>query len=113
MVRRSLFAAQQAEGDGISAAVTDLCTIAPNDWATIATQGRQTNRVVIANEDQLTYGFGAEIAARIASDLFADRDAPLTPVGALDVPVPYQPALEYAVLQVDDVLNAIRCITRY
>ena len=66
-----VFAAQQAQDhDGISVAVLDLRTIAPCDWDTIAAYTQRTSRVVVAHEDQLTCGFGAEIAARIADELF-------------------------------------------
>jgi 2-oxoisovalerate dehydrogenase E1 component len=114
LVQRSLVAAQQAEKAGISAAVLDLRTIAPYDWSTIATLVAQTNRVVIAHEDQLTCGFGAEISARIASDLFEHLDAPVRRVAALDTPVAYCPDLEEAILpQTEDVLNAIQDTARY
>ncbi len=114
LVQRSLLAAQQAEKDGIRAAVLDLRTIAPYDWDAIASHVRQTSRVVIAHEDQLTCGFGAEIAARIASDLFADLDAPVRRVAALDAPVAYCPDLEEAILpQSADVLRAIRDTVAY
>ena len=114
LVQRSLLAAQQAEKDHISVAVLDLRTIVPYDWETIATHVKRTNRVVIAHEDQLTCGFGAEIAARIAGELFEHLDAPVRRVGALDAPVAYNPDLEEAILpQSSDVLKAIRETARY
>ncbi len=115
LVQRSLLAAQQAaERDGIHAAVLDLRTIIPYDWAQIASLVRQTNRVVIAHEDALTCGFGAEIAARIADELFADLDAPVKRVAALDTPVAYAPDLEEAILpQPSDILHAIRATARF
>jgi 2-oxoisovalerate dehydrogenase E1 component len=114
LVQRSLLAAQQAEKDGISAMVVDLRTIAPFDWNTIAAAVRKTNRVVIAHEDQLTCGFGAELAARIADELFENLDAPIRRVAALDTPVAYYPDLEEAILpQAADVLKAIRSIAKY
>jgi 2-oxoisovalerate dehydrogenase E1 component len=114
LVQRSLVAAHQAEADGISAAVLDLRTIAPYDWESIAALVARTNRVVVAHEDQLTCGFGAEIAARIGSDLFEHLDAPIRRVGALDTPVAYCPDLEDAILpQPADVLKAIRETARY
>jgi 2-oxoisovalerate dehydrogenase E1 component len=114
LVQRSLLAAQQAEKDGISAMVLDLRTIMPFDWDTIAAAVRQTNRLVIAHEDQLTCGFGAELAARAADDLFEHLDAPVRRVAALDTPVAYCPELEEAILpQSSDVLKAIREIARY
>src|SRR5499427_7825834 len=76
LVQRTLLAAQQAEKDGISAAVLDLRTIMPYDWEAIAAHVKRTNRVVVAHEDQLTCGFGAEIAARVAGELFEHLDAP-------------------------------------
>jgi 2-oxoisovalerate dehydrogenase E1 component len=114
LVQRSLLAAQQAEKEGISAGVVDLRTIVPCDWDGIANAVRQTNRVVVAHEDQLTCGFGAEIAARIASDLFEYLDAPVRRVGAKDCPVAYCPDLEEAILpQSSDVLQAILEVARY
>ncbi len=114
LVQRSLLAAQQAEKDGISVMVIDLRTIAPFDWDGIATAVAKTSRVVIAHEDQLTCGFGAELAARIASDLFEHLDAPVRRVAALDTPVAYHPDLEEAILpQAADVLRAIRDVARY
>jgi 2-oxoisovalerate dehydrogenase E1 component len=114
LVQRSLLAAQQAEKDGISAAVLDLRTIVPYDWDTIAEHVKRTSRIVIAHEDQITCGFGAEIAARVASDLFEYLDAPVRRVGALDVPVAYCPDLEEAILPGSaDVLRAIQETARY
>jgi 2-oxoisovalerate dehydrogenase E1 component len=109
LVQRTLIAAQQAEKDGISTAVLDLRTIVPYDWNAIAAHVKRTSRVVIAHEDQLMCGFGAEIAARIAGELFEHLDAPIRRVGALNCPVAYCPDLEEAILpQSADVLHAIR-----
>jgi 2-oxoisovalerate dehydrogenase E1 component len=110
LVQRTLLAAQQAEKhDGIHTAVLDLRTIAPYDWAAIEAHVKRVNRVVIAHEDQITCGFGAEIAARIAGELFEHLDAPVRRVGALDAPVAYCPDLEEAILpQSADILTAIR-----
>jgi len=114
LVQRSLLAAQQAEKDGISAMVIDLRTIAPYDWTTIAAAVARTNRVVVAHEDQLTCGFGAELAARMAGELFEHLDAPVRRVAALDVPVAYYPDLEEAILpQSSDILKAIQETARY
>jgi 2-oxoisovalerate dehydrogenase E1 component len=114
LVQRSLLAAQQAEKDDISVAVLDLRTIAPYDWEGVARLVRHTSRVIIAHEDQLTCGFGAEIAARIASELFEYLDAPVRRVAALDAPVAYCPDLEEAILpQSADVLRAIRETAAY
>jgi 2-oxoisovalerate dehydrogenase E1 component len=114
LVQRSLLAAQQAEKDHVSVAVLDLRTIVPYDWNTIAAHVKRTNRVVIAHEDQVMCGFGAELAARIAGELFEHLDAPVRRVGALNTPVAYSPDLEEAILpQSHDILKAIRETARY
>jgi 2-oxoisovalerate dehydrogenase E1 component len=114
LVQRSLLAAQQAEKDGISVMVMDLRSIVPYDWDGIAEAVSKTNRVIIAHEDQLTCGFGAELAARIAEDLFEHLDAPVKRVASLDTPVAYCPDLEEVILpQSADVLKAIQEIAKY
>jgi 2-oxoisovalerate dehydrogenase E1 component len=114
LVQRSIVAAHQAEQEGISVAILDLRTIAPCDWTSIAAHVRRINRVVVAHEDQLTCGFGAEIAARVAGELFEYLDAPVRRVGALDAPVAYSPDLEDVILpQTADVLTAIRETANY
>ena len=115
LVQRSLLAAQQAEKDGISVAVLDLRTIMPYDWdAHRRARASRPTASIVAHEDQLTCGFGAEIAARIADELFHYLDAPVRRVAALDTPVAYAPELEEAILpQAADVLAAIREIGRY
>jgi 2-oxoisovalerate dehydrogenase E1 component len=114
VVQRSLVAAQRAEKTGISVGVIDLRTIIPYDWPSIAEAVRQTNRVIVAHEDQLTCGFGAEIAARISEELFEHLDAPVTRVAAMDTPVAYAPELEEAILpQIDDIVKAIEKVAAY
>jgi 2-oxoisovalerate dehydrogenase E1 component len=114
LVQRSLLAAQQAEKDGISVMVLDLRTIMPYDWQTITEAVARTNRVVIAHEDQMTCGFGAELAARMADELFEHLDAPVRRVAALDAPVAYYPDLEEEILpQAADVLKAVKLVARY
>ncbi len=114
LVQRSLLAAQQAEKDGISVRVIDLRTIMPYDWEGISRAVQETNRVIIAHEDQLTCGFGAELAARIGGELFEYLDAPIRRVAALDTPVAYAPDLEEVILpQSADVLKAIQETARY
>ena len=98
LVQRSLLAAQQAEKEGLSVMVIDLRTIMPFDWNAIADAVRKTNRIVVAHEDQLTCGFGAELAARVAGELFEYLDAPVRRVGAIDTPVAYYPDLEEVIL---------------
>ena len=114
LVQRTLLAAEQAAQAGIDVRVVDLRTIAPVDWDGIAAAVKSTSRVVIAHEDQLTCGFGAELAARIASELFEHLDAPVKRVGALDCPVAYSPVLEQTILpQSSDILQAIREVAEY
>jgi 2-oxoisovalerate dehydrogenase E1 component len=114
MVQRSLLAAQQVARDRVSVAVVDLRTIVPYDWETIAAYVKKTSRVIVAHEDQLTCGFGAEIAARISDELFEDLDAPVKRVASLDCPVAYAPVLEEEILPTTaDVLTAIRGLAAY
>ena len=114
LVHRAMLAAQQAEKDHISVAVLDLRTIVPYDWEAIASHVARTNRIVIAHEDQVMCGFGAEIAARVGGELFEHLDAPVRRVGAKNVPVAYYPDLEEAILpQSSDILKAIRDTARY
>jgi 2-oxoisovalerate dehydrogenase E1 component len=114
LVQRALLAAQQAEREGVSVAVIDLRSLIPYDWHTIASFTQKASRVVIAHEDQLTCGFGAEIAARISDELFEYLDAPIKRVAALDCPVAYAPILEEQILPGSaDVLKAIRAVAKY
>ena len=114
LVQRSLLAAQQAEREGVSVAVIDLRSLIPYDWDTIAAFTRRTNRVIVAHEDQLTCGFGAEIAARVSDELFEYLDAPVKRVAALDCPVAYAPVLEEVILPGShDVLKAIKTLAAY
>ena len=114
LVHRSLVAAKQAALDDIETEVLDLRTLNPYDWEAIARSVRKTGRVVVAHEDSLSWGYGAEIAARVAGELFEHLDAPVRRVGALDTFVGYNPALEDAILpQVSDIAAALRETARY
>jgi 2-oxoisovalerate dehydrogenase E1 component len=114
LVQRSLVAAHQAEKQDIHAAVLDLRTLMPYDWESIASLVQRTNRVIVAHEDQLTCGFGAEIAARIGGELFEYLDAPVKRIGALDTPVAYCPDLEEEILpQTADIVAALEAIVKY
>jgi 2-oxoisovalerate dehydrogenase E1 component len=114
LVQRSLVAAQVAEKAGVSVRVIDLRTIIPYDWAFIADAVQRANRVIVAHEDQLTCGFGAEIAARISEELFEYLDAPVTRIGAMDTPVAYAPALEEVILpQTETIVRAIEKVSAY
>ena len=114
LVQRSLVAAKQAEQQGVSVEVIDLRTLSPYDWKAIERTVKKTNRVIVAHEDSLSFGYGAEIAARIADELFEFLDAPVRRVAALDTFVAYAPQLEDVILpQAADVLQAITEIHRY
>jgi 2-oxoisovalerate dehydrogenase E1 component len=114
LVQRSLVAAKQAEAEGISVEVIDLRSLAPYDWEAVAESVKRTSRVIVAHEDSLSWGYGAEIAARISSELFEYLDAPVRRVAALDTFVGYAPQLEDAILpQVADVLKAITELHKY
>ena len=109
IVPRALQAAQRAQRlHGIEVEIVDLRTLNPYDWEAIATSIRKTSRVLVAHEDVLSWGYGAEIAARIGDELFDDLDAPVRRVGAMDTFVAYQPLLEEAILpQPESILKAI------
>jgi 2-oxoisovalerate dehydrogenase E1 component len=114
VVQRALVAAQMAEKSGVSVSVLDLRTIAPLDFASVAAAVERTNRVIVAHEDQLTCGFGAEVAARISEELFDHLDAPVTRIGAMDTPVAYAPELEEVILpQTEDLARAIEKVAAY
>ena len=109
LVKRSLDAAKIAwEKDGVDAEVIDLRSLTPLDMDCISESVRKTSRVIVTHEDAVSFGIGAEVAARIADELFSWLDAPVKRIGAKDVWVGYSPGLEEAVLpQVEDVLRAI------
>ena len=115
LVKRSLDAARIAwEADEIDVEVIDLRSISPLDMDRVGESVRKTNRVIVAHEDALSFGMGAEVAARIADELFPWLDAPVRRVAALDVWVAYAPQLEEAILpQVRDVLRAVRELAEY
>jgi 2-oxoisovalerate dehydrogenase E1 component len=108
LVQKSLQAAAQLEGRirGASIEVIDLRSLAPYDWEAISSSVKKTSRVMIAHEDTLSWGYGAEIAARIANELFTELDAPVGRVAALDTWVAYNPQLEDQILpQVDHLVR--------
>ena len=115
VVPRALQAAQKVERDhGVSVELIDLRTLNPYDWEAIAESVRKTNRVIVAHEDTLSWGYGAEIAARIADELFDDLDAPVKRVAAKDTFVAYQPALEDVILpQSEDFFQAMLAMSKY
>ena len=108
----SMDAANQLAGMGIEAEVIDLRTLKPLDFETIAASIRKTNRAVVVHEACLTGGFGAEVSARINSELFDYLDAPVLRVAARDVPMPFSPGMEKFVLpKIEDVIKAVRQVT--
>jgi len=115
VVPRALQAAEQARREhGIEVELLDLRTLNPYDWEAIATSVRKTSRVIVAHEDMLSWGYGAEIAARIADELFEDLDAPVKRIGAMDTFVAYRPLLEDAILpQPEDIFKAIVDLRRF
>jgi 2-oxoisovalerate dehydrogenase E1 component len=115
LVQRSLSAAKEAEEQlGISTEIIDLRSLSPVDWETIGTSVRKTSRVIVAYEDSLSWGYGAEIAARIGEEMFAWLDAPVKRVASTDTFVAYAPQLEDVILpQVEDVRHAIETVARY
>ena len=108
LVHKSLQAAAQLEKQarGASVEVIDLRSLAPYDWEAISSSVKKTNRVMIAHEDTLSWGYGAEIAARIADELFTELDAPVGRVAALDTWVAYNPQLE------DQILPQVNTLVR-
>jgi 2-oxoisovalerate dehydrogenase E1 component len=114
LVQRSYLAAQEVAEEGIEAEVIDLRTMQPFDMETVAASVAKTGRVIVAHEDGVFCGFGAEVAAQIADQCFMDLDAPVKRVGALDTPVAYAPVLEDVILpQKDTMLRAIREIAAF
>jgi 2-oxoisovalerate dehydrogenase E1 component len=115
VVPRALRAAQQASSElGLEVDLLDLRTLSPYDWEAIATSVKKTGRVIVAHEDMLSWGYGAEIVARIADELFEYLDAPVKRVAAMDTFVAYQPILEDAILpQPDDLFRAMAELGKY
>ena len=115
VVPRALQAAQKLEREqGVKVELIDLRCLNPFDWETIAESVEKTNRALIAYEDCLSWGYGAEIAARIADQLFDRLDAPVRRVAAKDTFVAYQPILEDAILpQPNDLFLAMKSLAEY
>jgi 2-oxoisovalerate dehydrogenase E1 component len=110
LVQRALVAAKQLEEtDGVSVAVIDLRSLSPVDWETVVAATKETGKVLVAYEDALSWGYGAEVAARLADECFPWLDAPVKRVAATDTFVGYAPTLEDFILpQVEDLVTALR-----
>lgn len=109
MVHETLAAAKMLEADGISAEVLDPRTLYPLDKALIAQSLNKTHRAVIVTEENRRGGYGGEISAMIAEEMFDLLDCPIVRIGALDTPVPFAPVLEQVYLpNAQDIANAIR-----
>ena len=115
LVKRSLDAAARvAKAQGVSIEIIDLRSLQPYDWEAIATSVKKTSKCLVAYEDCLSFGYGAEIVSRVADELFEWLDGPVRRVGALDSFVAYHPDLENAILpQVDDLEAAMADLARY
>ena len=114
LVERSNQAAKRLESQGISVEIIDLRSLVPYDWEAVAESVKKTSRVIVAHEDPLSYGYGAELAARISDELFEYLDAPVRRVGATDTFVGYAPQLEDFILpQSEDVEKAVLELIKY
>ena len=115
VVPRALQAAQKLEREHrVSVELIDLRSLNPFDWDAIAASVKKTNRALIAYEDSLSWGYGAEIAARIADQLFHHLDAPVKRIAATDTFVAYQPILENAILpQASDLFRAMKELAEF
>jgi 2-oxoisovalerate dehydrogenase E1 component len=114
LVERSNQAAKRLEQQGISVEIIDLRTLVPYDWDAIAESVKKTARVIVAHEDPLSWGYGAEIAARISDELFEYLDAPVRRIGATDTFVAYAPQVEDFILpQSEDVEKAVQELIKY
>ena len=114
LVERSNQAAKRLEQQGITVDLIDLRSLVPYDWEAIAESVKKTSRVIVAHEDPISYGYGAELAARISDELFEYLDAPVRRIGATDTFVAYAPQVEDFILpQSEDVEKAVRELMKY
>jgi 2-oxoisovalerate dehydrogenase E1 component len=114
VVHRAEVAAAALQREGVSAEIIDLRSLSPYDWEAIRATVSKTHRAIVAYEDTLSWGYGAEIAARIGEELFGELDAPVKRVAAMDTFCAYHPSLEDAILpQTEDISNAVKSIIEY
>src|ERR1700674_5135978 len=114
VVHRAEVAAAQLEREGISLEIVDLRTLSPYDWEAISRSVKKTSRVLVAYEDMMWWGYGAEIAARIGDQLFDELDAPVRRVAAMDTFCAYHPNMEDEILpQTGDLVAAVQELLAY
>lgn len=109
MVHKSMRAAKLLAEAGIEVEVIDVRTLAPFDWPAVFESVRKTGRLMIVEEDNLTGGWGAEVAARVADTCLGYLDAPVRRVASRDTPVPFAPVMEnFYVPSVERIVEAAR-----
>jgi 2-oxoisovalerate dehydrogenase E1 component len=114
LVRRSEMAAKELAEAGIEAEILDLRSLSPWDFDAVAESVQRTSRCLVVHEDHVSFGFGAEVAARVADELFSWLDAPVQRVAGMDAPVAYSPVLEDIILpQVADVVEGAKRVAAY
>jgi len=114
LVVRAVQAAKTLEEEGVRPEILDLRSLSPYDWDLISASVKKTSRVLVLHEDCISWGYGAEIAARIADELFEFLDAPVRRLAGKDVFVPYHPLLEEAVLpQPADIVRVCKELAGY
>jgi pyruvate/2-oxoglutarate/acetoin dehydrogenase E1 component len=101
-------AAETLAAEGFSVEVIDLRTLLPWDVTAVAASVRKTSKALVLHEAPVTGGFGAEIAATLATECFQDLDAPVVRLGGLDMPVPFSKALEEIFMPKGRLLDALR-----
>jgi len=114
LVGRATQAAKTLQQEGVQPEILDLRSLNPYDWDLISASVKKTNRVLVLHEDNVSWGYGAEIAARIGEELFEYLDAPVRRLAGKDVFIPYHPVLEDAVLpQPADIVRVARDLLKY
>ncbi len=114
LVQKTVEAVRMLSSDDLSVEIIDIRTIVPLDMDTIRRSVQKTGKVLIAHEDTLFQGFGAEIGAQIAETCFEYLDAPVMRIGGSDTPVPYSPVLEKQALpQTEGLYNALKKLAAY
>ncbi len=114
LVQRSVQASKELEKQGVSVEILDLRSLQPYDWELISASVKKTSRVLIVHEDCSSWGYGAEIAARVADELFEFLDAPVRRVAGKDVYIPYHPILEDATLpQPADIVREAKNLAEF